>query len=410
MKTFNLSINSIVLLVFVVVLFPSNSEAIPAFARKNNMACSTCHTAWPALNAFGRQYKEHGYRLGHLEAPNKTITKDLKWDENLPVSVLLLARPYDKKGSATDPKNRALHEVELMIAGPMGEKMSGFFEIEAEDEVTNGIGFDTGIPAAQLTYNHNEAANIQFSWGSNTWFDPYNSYSGSRRMTRGANAVTDQKFGGADNGGKLRSSRQNISLYGRPTPKFFYGLALSGDAGDAEGEGGDSVTLRVAFDLMPSLTLGAMHFSGTANATSTPDTVGIVAGNPAVIPGSSEPERDYSRTAFDLQSEVANFTFNAVFLTATDDNSGATAEVDNDASYVQALYMVKEGGRVIWAPLIRLDSYETGGGAVDVDEITVSVNYYFTENVRGMIEFWDRDSTIDENDDDRVTLQLFAAF
>ena len=82
------------------------------------MACSTCHTAWPALNAFGRQYKEHGYRLGHLEAPNKTISKDLKWDENLPVSVILVARPYDKKGSATDAKNRALHEVELMVAGP----------------------------------------------------------------------------------------------------------------------------------------------------------------------------------------------------------------------------------------------------------------------------------------------------
>lgn len=410
MRAFNLPINLIILIVFVAVLFPTTSEAIPAFARKTSMACSTCHTAWPALNAFGRQYKEHGYRLGHLEAPTKTISKDLKWDESLPVSVILVARPYDKKGSASDPKNRAIHEVEMMIAGPMGEKFSGFFEIEAEDEVTNGIGFDTGIPLAQLTYNHSEAANLQFSWGSNTGFDPYNSYASNRRMTRGTAAVIDQSFGGADNGGKLKSSRQNISLYGRPSPKFFYGLSLSGDAGDAEGEGGDSVTLRVAFDVMPSLTIGAMHFSGTANATSTPDTVGIVGGVPAVITGSSTPERDYSRTAFDIQSEVAGFTFNAVLVTATDDNSAATAEVDNDAYYVQALYTVKDGARVTWAPLIRFDSYETSGGAVEVDEITVGLNYYFTENVRGMVEFWDRDSSAAGNDDDRVTLQLFAAF
>lgn len=410
MKFLYHSINVSILIVFLAVLFPTSSEAIPAFARKNSMACSTCHTAWPALNAFGRQYKEHGYRLGHLEAPNKTISKDLKWDESLPVSVVLVARPYDKKGSATDPKNRALHEVELMVGGPMGEKFSGFFEIEAEDEVTNGIGFDTGIPVAQLTYNHSEAANLQFSWGSNTLFDPYNSYTGSRRMTRGANAVSDQKFGGADNGGKLRSSRQNISVYGRPSPKFFYGVALSGDAGDTEGEGGDSLTVRVAFDVIPSLTIGAMHFSGTANATSTPDTVGIVGGVPAVISGSSTPERDYSRTAFDVQSEVAGFTFNAVFVTATDDNSAATAEVDNDAYYIQALYIVKDGARVTWAPLIRLDSYETGGGTVEVDEITVGLNYYFTENIRGMIELWDRDSSAAGKDDDRVTLQLFAAF
>jgi len=393
------------------ILVSMNVDAIPAFARKTNMACSTCHTAWPALNAFGRQYKEHGYRLGHLEAPTKTISKDLKWDESLPISVVLVARPYDKKGSATDPKNRALHEVELMVAGPMGEKMSGFFEIEAEDEVTNGIGFDTGIPVAQLTYNHSEAANLQFSWGSNTGFDSYNSYTGSRRMTRGANAVSDQKFGGADNGGNLRSSRQNISIYGRPSPKFFYGVAISGDSGDTEGVGGDSVTARIAFDVMPSLTIGAMHFSGTSNATST--NAYYVPTSPTantLVPATSTPERDYSRTAFDLQSEVAGFTFNAAYVSATDDNSAATAEEDNNAYYVQALYTVKDGVRVTWAPLIRFDSYETGGGAVDVDEITVGLNYYFTENVRGMFEFWDRDSSAADKDDDRVTLQLYAAF
>lgn len=215
------------------VLVTMNVEAIPAFTRKTNMACSTCHTAWPALNAFGRQYKEHGYRLGHLEAPGKTISKDLKWNESLPVSVMLVARPYDKKKSGKH-KIRALHEVELMVAGPMGEKFSGFIEIEAEDEVTNGIGFDTGIGTAALTYNASEAAHVQFSWGSNTWFDPYNSYSNHLRMTRGASAVIDQSFGGADNGGKLKSARQNIAIYGRPTPKFFYGVAISGDAGDPE--------------------------------------------------------------------------------------------------------------------------------------------------------------------------------
>ena len=71
----------IFLAVFIIVLFPTTTEAIPAFARKTNMACSVCHTAWPSLNAFGRQYKEHGYRIGHLEAPAKTISKDLKWNE-----------------------------------------------------------------------------------------------------------------------------------------------------------------------------------------------------------------------------------------------------------------------------------------------------------------------------------------
>ncbi len=387
------SITPLILIIFIAVLFPSVSEAIPAFARKTNMACSSCHTAWPALNAFGRQYKEHGYRFGHLEVPNKTITKDLKWDESLPVSVMLVSRPYDKKKDG-QTKLRALHEVELMIAGPMGEKFSSFFEIEAEDEFTNDLGLDVGIPAAVLSYNHNESVNFQFSLASNTFFDPYNSYTADRRMTRGTNAVIDQSFGGADNDGKLKSARQNISIYGRPMPKFFYGIALSGDAGDAEGVDGNTITARVAFDVMPSLSIGALAVSGTCAANG---------GNCLV-------RRKYSRSAIDLQSEISGFMINAVALTAEDDNATATATDKNNAYYVQALYTVKDGARATWAPLLRIDSYEKTDGTEKVNELTFSLNYYLTENIRSMLEFWSKDSDINANDDDRLTIQLFAAF
>lgn len=389
------------------LLVTMNVEAIPAFARKTNMACSTCHTAWPALNAFGRQYKEHGYRLGHLEAPTKTITKDLKWDENLPVSVILVARPYDKKKTGKY-KLRALHEVELMVAGPMGEKYSSFFEIEAEDELTNKLGLDTGIPTAVMSINQSESVNIQFSWASNTFFDPYNSYSNNRRMTRGTYAVIDQGFGGADNAGKLRNSRQNIAVYGRPASKFFYGIAMSGDAGDAEGEEGNTVTARVAFDVMPSLTIGALAISGTANASDAYYTFDSETGT--ALLNAAEPARKYSRTAIDLQSEFSGFTINAVALTANDDDLTATATEKNNAYYVQVLYTAKEGMRTTWAPLLRYDSYEISGGAEKVNELSASINYYLTENVRTMLEFWSKDSNNNANDNNRVTVQLFAAF
>lgn len=370
----------------------SSAQAIPAFARKTNMACSVCHTAWPMLNAFGRQYKENGYRIGNKEAPKKTISSALKWDESLPVSVILVGRPYDKKDSG-DTKNRALHEVELMVAGPMGEKFSGFFEIEAEDEVVNDIGFDTGIPSATFTYNHNDALNVQLTWGSNTWFDPYNSYSANRRMTRGTNAVIDQSFGGADNGGALKTSRQNIALHGRPMPKLFYGLALSGDAGDAEGVEGDTLTVRVVYDVKPTFSVGGLVVSGTC----------VAAGSCAV-------DRDYQRIAVDMQAAASDFVINGAYVQASDDNAAATADVDNDAFYIQALYTVKDGSRTTWAPLLRYDAYEKVGGAEDISEITLGMNYYFTENVRGMLEIWDRSGDGATADDDRLTLQVFAAF
>ena len=395
MRLFKVNNNSVFVVCMLSIFFIETASAIPAFARKTNMKCSTCHTAWPSLNAFGRQYKEHGYRLGHLEAPNKIIAKDLKWDEKIPISVMLVARPYDKKGSGKS-KNRALHEVELMIAGPMSEKISGFIEIEAEDEVTNGIGFDTGIPSAALTYSFDEAAHIQFSWGSITWFDPYNSFSNHLRMTRGASAVIDQSFGGADNGGKLKTSRQNFAIYGRPIENLFYGLSLSGDADDSEGVEGNTLTARIAYDIMPSLTVGALAINGTC-VTRTGTTC-------------LTNDREYSRTAIDLQSEFSDITVNAVYLSATDDNTTATVEEKNKAFYVQAMYADGTSTRASWVPLVRYDAYETTNGTIDVSELTFSLNYYFTENIRGMLELWDRDSDNNANDDDRLTLQVYAAF
>lgn len=41
------------------------ASAIPAFARKYNLPCSACHTAWPELNVFGQRFKDNGYQLGN---------------------------------------------------------------------------------------------------------------------------------------------------------------------------------------------------------------------------------------------------------------------------------------------------------------------------------------------------------
>ena len=42
-----------------------NIRAIPAFARKYGMPCSSCHEAWPKLSPFGQAFKDNGYQLGN---------------------------------------------------------------------------------------------------------------------------------------------------------------------------------------------------------------------------------------------------------------------------------------------------------------------------------------------------------
>src|SRR5579859_7797695 len=41
----------------------SPAYAVPAFARKYQTSCQTCHIVFPKLNAFGEAFRLRGYRM-----------------------------------------------------------------------------------------------------------------------------------------------------------------------------------------------------------------------------------------------------------------------------------------------------------------------------------------------------------
>jgi hypothetical protein len=45
------------------VLVATDAYAIPAFARKYKLPCNTCHTIFPQLNRFGRDFRDNGFRM-----------------------------------------------------------------------------------------------------------------------------------------------------------------------------------------------------------------------------------------------------------------------------------------------------------------------------------------------------------
>ncbi|MFQ5713340.1 MAG: hypothetical protein ACE5GU_04855 [Candidatus Scalinduaceae bacterium] len=69
-----------------IVVFSADSQAVPAFMRKYRTACTTCHWAtFPKLNAFGRQFRNNGYRI---PVGDEAFVKD--------EPVVLGARPWKK--------------------------------------------------------------------------------------------------------------------------------------------------------------------------------------------------------------------------------------------------------------------------------------------------------------------------
>lgn len=95
------------------LVVPVSAEAVPSFARQMNMACIACHTDYPELTAFGRQFKLGGY------------TMSLDQTKLPPVAVMLQpsfthTRVAQAGGAAPgfgDNNNTALTQASIFYAG-----------------------------------------------------------------------------------------------------------------------------------------------------------------------------------------------------------------------------------------------------------------------------------------------------
>lgn len=364
------------------VMWTLPAKAVPAFAHQYDKKCSYCHAAWPQLNAKGRQFKEQGYKL---ESDEEVQLGDYLQDwEKVPLSALLIARPYDKKERA-DTKLRALHEAELIVAGAFN-KFSGWFEIEAEDET----GFDPEVGNLVLAYHHNEWFNLQFLYAPFLWSDPYGLYGDHFRLTLSHVGVIDQTFEGSD--GSLRDSRQQVGAYGRIMDKLFWNVGWNGEADNAEGEDASSIHGRLAFDITDDIMVGGFVMNGECSSCS--------------------PHREFIRWGIDGQADFKNFRLQAVYVDTEGDNAAATAEEDNNVFSVQGFYtFTKETGRPTFVPLIRYDSFEKSDGTDDKEALTFNLGYYITQNVKAFAEYYHEiDAFAGSKETDRFSLQLFVAF
>jgi len=170
-------------LVLLVGLAGSRADAIPAFARKYQTSCQTCHIAYPKLNPFGEAFRLLGYRMPdetedmvkeepvQLGAPGyKRLWPDTVWPSSIPgampLSVDTTFTDYSSRaeedGDTHTIKNdfRFPEEIGALAGGTLGETLSFFGEIAFEQEAEEGhSGFEIEVEHAQFTFNG------PFGWG-----------------------------------------------------------------------------------------------------------------------------------------------------------------------------------------------------------------------------------------------------
>lgn len=87
-KTFMISICTTI----VFLIIASDLLAIPAFARKYNMSCKTCHSPFPHLKPYGDEFAGNGFVLKDKDAPRyfvNTGDNELSLIRDFPIAVRL---------------------------------------------------------------------------------------------------------------------------------------------------------------------------------------------------------------------------------------------------------------------------------------------------------------------------------
>src|SRR5713226_9291358 len=111
-------------LLFLMTLASPPAKAIPAFSRKYQTSCSTCHNNFPELNDFGEAFKKNGFKFPKND---ETFVKE---------PPVLLGAKAQKEAF---PK--AIYPGEIPGGIPIGFRYSGNFQYNSKQPLALGKTF-----------------------------------------------------------------------------------------------------------------------------------------------------------------------------------------------------------------------------------------------------------------------------
>jgi hypothetical protein len=190
---------------------PRTALAIPAFARKYETSCLTCHTVYPKLTPFGEAFRRNGYRFPGVDSDvvkqgqvalgqeaNKKTFPNSVWPSSIPISSVLAVGANGQVVGYPDPnasvprQNPGLRFTfdDLVAEAHLwaGAALDDTITIWAELTLSASDG-TVDVEHAQVLFNDlvgpKHAVNLVVGKGfpTLTSFGPHSSYLGDSHMT-----------------------------------------------------------------------------------------------------------------------------------------------------------------------------------------------------------------------------------
>jgi len=114
------------------MLVPRTGDALPLFARKYEMQCTSCHLAFPRLNAFGMAFRQNGYRLPGEKGSSPWESKEIPLSLIGNVGIQHLRTSEDTSGTGTrdhfSTTRFIQNAVEFHTAGTLAPRITFHFD------------------------------------------------------------------------------------------------------------------------------------------------------------------------------------------------------------------------------------------------------------------------------------------
>ena len=168
---------------------------IPSFSRQTGFGCNVCHTSFPQLTAFGRDFKLNGYTMATQQ---KVEVKDsarslLQLNLIPPLSAMLLASVTNTNEAQPEAQNTNAdfpQELGLFIGGAITPHLGGFVQLTydpaeggvAIDNVDIRLAYRTTVGTRPFTYGFtlNNNPTVQDAWNTvPAWGYPFTSSAGA---------------------------------------------------------------------------------------------------------------------------------------------------------------------------------------------------------------------------------------
>ena len=166
-KTLTFLVFSFTILSFIL---PETLSAIPAFARRHKVSCTTCHTVFPKLKDYGDEFAGNGFIMKETEKERDYVTAgdDLLWlNKDFPLAARMEAFVTHDEGKDVKNDLQTPWGIKLLSGGTLYKSIGYYFYFYMSER-----GEVAGVEDAYIHFDNVFDTNLDIMVGQFQTCDP----------------------------------------------------------------------------------------------------------------------------------------------------------------------------------------------------------------------------------------------